>query len=359
MTLELKHVEKVLGQDVYIHPTDLVLEPGRFNILLGTTLAGKTTLMTLMAGLERPTSGQIWFDGRNVTHEAVQKRNVSMVYQQFINYPNFSVYENIASPLRVARVGEDEIRNRVGQIAEILHISQMLDRHPHELSGGQQQRCAMARAMVKDSDLILLDEPLANLDFKLREELREELPRLFTQRDRVVVYATTEPTEALLLGGWSAAMHEGRVVDYGPTERVYRHPHDLTTARVFSEPPMNIAKVEVANSYCTLADGVGWQLRNGLADGSYTIGLRPHHVLVQQNSPSDVKIVGRVVVAELSGSETTIHFNAYDTSWVSLSHGVHPFDTGATVTLFADMNHCFFFDASEKLVATGNSKEGR
>jgi len=359
MTLELKHVEKVLGQDVYIHPTDLVLEPGRFNILLGTTLAGKTTLMTLMAGLERPTSGQIWFNGRDVTRDAVQKRNVSMVYQQFINYPNFTVFENIASPLRVARIGEDEIRARVGQIAELLHISPMLERRPDELSGGQQQRCAMARAMVKDSDLILLDEPLANLDFKLREELREELPRLFTQRDRVVVYATTEPTEALLLGGWSAAMHEGRIVDFGPTERVYRHPRDLTTARVFSEPPMNLAKVQVADGYCTLSDGVGWQLTNGLADGRYTIGLRPHHVLPQKNAPSDVEIKGQVVVAELSGSESIIHFNAYGTSWVSLSHGVHPFDPNQAVTLFADMNHCFYFDGSDKLVATGNRNEGQ
>ena len=134
-----------------------------------------------------------------------------MVHQQFINYPNFSVFDNIASPLRVSRMARAEIERRVGQVAEILRLSGMLNRKPHELSGGQQQRIALARALVKDANLILLDEPLANLDYKLREELRDEMPRLFKDRGCTVIYATTEPTEALLLGGHTATMHEGRI----------------------------------------------------------------------------------------------------------------------------------------------------
>src|SRR3954470_16018190 len=192
MTLELRQVTKRVGADVHIHETDLVLREGSFNILLGTTLAGKTTLMQLMAGLERPTSGEIWFRGRDVTGVPVQRRNVSMVYQQFINYSNFSVYENIASPLRVAGMTRSEIDARVRKVADLLRLSPMLNRRPNELSGGQQQRTAIARALVKDSDIILLDEPLANLDYKLREELRDELPRLFADRHCIVAYATTE-----------------------------------------------------------------------------------------------------------------------------------------------------------------------
>lgn len=359
MTLELKNVGKMLGAQTIIYPTNLVLEPGRFNILLGTTLAGKTTLMTLMAGLERPTEGTVWFNDRDVTHDAVQKRNVSMVYQQFINYPNFTVFENIASPLRVARMPEQEIRARVTEMAELLRISTMLDRNPDELSGGQQQRCAMARALVKDSDLILLDEPLANLDFKLREELRDELPRLFARRDRVVVYATTEPTEALLLGGWTATMAQGRVTDFGPTERLYRHPLNLTTARVFSEPPMNVAEVRIEQGRCSLTDGLSWSVDNGLPDGSYTMGLRPHHVLPRPDTPSDIEIQGRVTVAELGGAESIIHFDAYGNSWVSLSHGVHPFAAGELTTFHADMSHCFYFDDTGRLVASGKQREVR
>ena len=136
----------------------------------------------LFRSLDKPSAGEIWFNNENVTNVKVQKRNVSMVYQQFINYPNFTVYENIASPLKITGVDNNEIKQRVGKVAELLKLSPMLDKKPNELSGGQQQRTALARALIKDSDLILLDEPLANLDFKLREELREELPKLFENK---------------------------------------------------------------------------------------------------------------------------------------------------------------------------------
>ena len=350
MALELKNVAKKVGADVHIHPTDLTFEPGSFNILLGTTLAGKTTLMQMMAGLEKPTSGEVWFDGKNVTGTAVQKRNVSMVYQQFINYPNMSVFDNIASPLRVARLSDQEIRSRVGEMAELMRISAMLDRRPSELSGGQQQRTAMARALVKDSDLILLDEPLANLDFKLREEMRDELPRLFAERNCVVVYATTEPTEALLLGGQTAAMHEGRVVDFGPTGEIYRHPSSLTSARVFSAPPINLASASVKSGWVLLDEGVSWKAEKKLAEGAYTIGIRPHHVSPVLQSAKSVVIEGKVKVAELTGSESIIHFQAHDHPWVSLSHGVHPFETGRYARFYADMSKCFYFDADGRLV---------
>ncbi|HET9208543.1 MAG TPA: ABC transporter ATP-binding protein, partial [Burkholderiaceae bacterium] len=167
MTLELRQVALQVGADLHIHPTDLTLAERGFNTLLGETLAGKTTLLRLMAGLVKPTSGEVWFGGRNVTGVPVQQRRVSMVYQQFINYPNLNVYENIASPLRVTRAAAADIKARVGRIAEMLKLSPLLDRKPAELSGGQQQRTALARALVKDADLVLLDEPLANLDYKL------------------------------------------------------------------------------------------------------------------------------------------------------------------------------------------------
>ena len=167
MSLELRNVEKKIGQETHIYETNLKLEKNTINVLLGSTLAGKTTLMQIMAGLDKPTNGEIWFNEKNVTGVKVQKRNVSMVYQQFINYPNFNVYDNIASPLKITGVDTNEIKNRVGKVAELLKLSPMLNKRPNELSGGQQQRTALARALVKDSDLILLDEPLANLDFKL------------------------------------------------------------------------------------------------------------------------------------------------------------------------------------------------
>ncbi len=353
MTLELKQVTKIVDGTVHIHETSLVLEPGTFNILLGTTLAGKTTLMQLMAGLDRPTTGELWFRGRNVVGVPVQKRNVSMVYQQFINYPNFTVYENIASPLRVAGLAKKEIDARVQKVAELLRLTPMLQRRPNELSGGQQQRTAIARALVKDSDLILLDEPLANLDYKLREELREELPKLFAGRDCIVAYATTEPAEALLFGGNTATLHEGRVTQFGPTSTIYRKPNTLLSAQVFSDPPINIAKVVKNGDEIILGEGVKWRAERAaraLPDGSYTIGIRPHHITPTARRENAATLEGRVLVAELSGSESVLHFNMNGQTWVSQSHGIHPFAVGSTAKLYVDVEQSFFFGGNDELI---------
>jgi glycerol transport system ATP-binding protein len=354
MTLELRNVFKRVGAEVHIHETSVALESDGFNILLGTTLAGKTSLMQLMAGLERPTSGEVWFDGRNVTGVSVQKRNVSMVHQQFINYPNFSVFDNIASPLWVARVPRAEIKRRVGQVAEMLRLSAMLDRKPHELSGGQQQRTALARALVKDAGLILLDEPLANLDYKLREELRDELPRLFKDRGCTVVYATTEPTEALLLGGHTATMHEGRITQFGPTAEVYRRPAGLRTARVFSDPPINTANVTKTGNRFTLNERDGWDAegdRAKLPDGKYIMAIRPHHVTPRGTGPGAVQLEGTVLVTELSGSESVVHFDIDGQTWISQSHGIHPLKIGAAARFCIDIDKSKLFDLEDRLVA--------
>ena len=159
MSLELKGIEKKAGEETHIYNTDLKFEKNTINVLLGSTLAGKTTLMQIMAGLDKPTSGEIWFNDNNVTGVKVQKRNVSMVYQQFINYPNFTVYENIASPLKIIGIDKSEIDQRVGKVADLLKLTPMLTKKPMELSGGQQQRTALARALVKDLSLIHISEP--------------------------------------------------------------------------------------------------------------------------------------------------------------------------------------------------------
>jgi glycerol transport system ATP-binding protein len=353
MSLELRKVTKAVGVETHIHETSLVLPERSFNVLLGTTRSGKTTLMQIMAGLERPTSGEVWFRGQDVTGVAVQKRNVAMVYQQFINYPNFTVYENIASPLRVAGVDRAEIERRVERAAGLLRLKPFLDRKPGELSGGQQQRTAIARALVKDADLILLDEPLANLDYKLREELRDELPRFFAGRDCIVVYATTEPIEALLFGGNTATLHEGRVTQFGPTAEIYRRPADLTTARVFSDPPINVAAAVKEGDRVRIGRDVVLPLGRvgaGLSDGAYMLGIRPHHI----RPVADAGMVeGRVLVAELSGSDSVLHCDVEGHTWVSQSSGVHPYGIGSLARLAVDMDQCLFFDEAGRFIGGG------
>jgi glycerol transport system ATP-binding protein len=352
MTIELRGVTKRVGAETHILETDLSLEPGGFNVFLGATGAGKTTLIKMLAGLERPTTGQVLFNGRDVTRDSPQKRNVSLVHQFFINYPNMSVRENIASPLRVAGVAEAEITRRVGQAAELLRLTPMLGRKPSELSGGQQQRTALARAIVKDSQLVLLDEPLANLDYKLREELRDQLPGLFAGRNATVVYATSEPSEALLLGGHTATIHEGRVTQFGPTTETYRNPANLTTADVFSDPPINMAPVTKTGSAIRLQDGVEWSAAGAAAslpDGAYTVGLRPH--FVSPTARVGVPLKGRIAIAELSGSESVAHFQFGSHTWVAQSDGVHPYRVGEVHEFCLDTSHALYFDAEGRRVA--------
>ncbi len=354
MTLTLKNVVKRVGADVHIFDTDFEIATTGFNVLLGATGAGKTTLIKLMAGLERPSSGEIWLNGENITTLSPQKRNVSLVHQFFINYPNLSVFENIASPLRVAGLGRAEIERRVGEIAELTKLTPMLKRRPSELSGGQQQRTALARAIVKDSKLVLLDEPLANLDYKLREELRDELPKLLAGRGTLVVYATSEPTEALLLGGHTATVHEGRITQFGKTAEVYRSPCDLVTAGVFSDPPINATEVVKQGDEIIMGDVVRWQAAGAIAgktDGRYTVGVRPHFVVPAQDDDHKVRLQGRVQVTEISGSESVAHFEIGGQSWVSQSHGIHPLQIGERHEFFLDVSQCLYFGPDKKLIA--------
>lgn len=354
MGIELQNVVKQVGAETHIHETDLTLEKGGFNVLLGTTLSGKTTLMRLMAGLERPTRGEVRFNGENVTGVPVQKRSVAMVYQAFVNYPNYSVFDNIASPLRVARRPSAEIRERVERISAMLKLDSMLQRYPDELSGGQQQRTALARALVKNAALVLLDEPLANLDYKLREELRDELPKLFADTGATVVYATSEPSEALMLGGFVATLHEGRVIQYGPTAQTYRNPNSLLSARVFSDPPINTATVSKGGGRFVLTEGISWPAPDSCAnlpDGTYTMGIRPHHLTLDASAANTVKVDGTVLVAEISGSESVIHVDVLGSNWVSESHGVHPYEVGDSAELFLKVERCLYFGIDGELVA--------
>src|SRR3954470_5662734 len=217
MSVALDHVTRSVDGIPTIRDVSLTLDRGTLSVLLGPTLSGKTSIMRLLAGLDKPTSGRVLVEGKDVTGVDVRKRSVAMVYQQFINYPSLSVYENIASPLRVQGKPRAEIESRVQEAAKLLRLEPYLSRMPLQLSGGQQQRAATGRAREKGAGLVLLDEPLANLDYKLREELRTELPRIFEASGAIFVYTTTEPSEALLLGGRTVCMWQGEVLQAGET----------------------------------------------------------------------------------------------------------------------------------------------
>ena len=354
MSLVLDHVSLGSGGSTVIADVSLRLERGTMNVLLGPTLAGKTTLMRLMAGLERPTSGRVLIDEMDVTHIPLRKRSVAMVYQQFVNYPNLTVFENIASPLRVARLKRAEIEARVDHAVKLLRLGGLLERLPAQLSGGQQQRTSIARALVKRADLVLLDEPLANLDYKLREELREELPKLFAESGAILVYATTEPMEALLLGGITATLWEGRVTQVGPTPLVYRRPDTIDAARVFSDPPLN--EILVTKTGASVALPGGRQLPAvgplaGLPNGPFRLGFRAEDSLLASPVAQALRFPGVVSVTELAGSESYVHVDVGFDTFVCLLPGIHDAEPGADAEVCVDPRRLFVFEASGSLAA--------
>jgi len=354
MELTLERIEQKVGAQTHLYPLDLTLVPRAVTVLLGATQAGKTTLMRVMAGLDVPSKGRVLADGVDVTGQPVRDRNVAMVYQQFINYPSMTVADNIASPLRLRKdaMARNDIAARVNELAAKLHIEPFLQRLPAELSGGQQQRVALARALAKNAPLMLLDEPLVNLDYKLREELRDELSLLFASGQSTVVYATTEPTEALLLGGYTAVLDGGELLQYGPTAEVFRRPRSLRVARAFSDPPMNLVKATAQADGLLLPGGVSLALPlPATPEPTLTLGVRAGALRVHQRN-GDVALPGIVELAEIAGSDTFVHVLTPIGELVAQLTGVHVFTLGAALTLHLDPRQAYVFDAlGELLVA--------
>ncbi|OGB30839.1 MAG: ABC transporter [Burkholderiales bacterium RIFCSPLOWO2_12_FULL_61_40] len=357
MQLTLEGINKKVGPQTWLYDMDIAPHSGAVTVLLGATQAGKTSLMRIMAGLDVPSAGRVMVDGQDVVGVAVRERNVAMVYQQFINYPSLKVRDNIASPLKLR--GEKNIDQRVRELAEKLHIDMFLDRLPAELSGGQQQRVALARALAKGAPLMLLDEPLVNLDYKLREELRDELGALFAAGNSTVIYATTEPGEALLLGGYTAVMDAGELLQYGPTAEVFHKPASLRVARAFSDPPMNLLAAMSAPDGVHLDGGPLLKLDlPAHASHKLTVGMRASALHIHAKD-GDVALPGKVELAEISGSDTFVHVHTLVGELVAQLTGVHYFELGALVTLYFNPAQVYVFDAEGMLVLSPVRGGGR
>jgi glycerol transport system ATP-binding protein len=364
MELVLQGIEQRVGAATHLYPCDLTLVPRAVTVLLGATQAGKTSLMRVMAGLDAPSTGRVLADRQDVTGVPVRQRNVAMVYQQFINYPSMTVADNIASPLRLrGALDAAAIEARVAELAAKLHIEPFLKRLPAELSGGQQQRVALARALAKKAPLMLLDEPLVNLDYKLREELREELSALFASGESTVVYATTEPTEALLLGGYTAVMDAGELLQYGPTAEVFHRPRSIRVAHAFSDPPMNLVEAQATAEGIVMPTGLKLALelpadRRTTGFQALTLGIRASALRVRPRD-GDLRLPGAVELAEISGSDTFLHVGTGIGELVAQLPGVHSFTLGAQVVLHLDPAQAYVFDARGDLVLAAGEAGAR
>ncbi|WOJ94515.1 ABC transporter ATP-binding protein [Congregibacter variabilis] len=291
--------------------------PGEISVVLGANQSGKTNLCRLIAGLNTRAQGEVSLDGHSLVELGPRSRPVSMVYQAFVNYPNLTVFENIASPLRAKKTDTKTLSKTVAETAEKLQISQLLDRLPSELSGGQQQRVAIARALAQEAQVLLLDEPLVNLDFKLREALEVELRELLRASNTVVVYTSSDPRDAFTLGDQLLLLEKGSKIQAGRPLEVYESPSCPAAMALLADPDIN-------RFY-----------RNGRL-----CALRPEHLelSLQGHDPaleSSIDFDMQVTAYETNGDESFVHGQVQDTDWVMRSRGMLPVSVGQVLQIHA------------------------
>jgi len=353
--VKLRGVKKYFGKVRAVDGISLDIRDGEFIVLLGPSGCGKTTTLRCIAGLEKVDGGRIYFGNRDVTYLPPKERNVSMVFQSYAVWPHMTVYDNIAFPLKIRKYPKAEIKRKVKWASELLRIDDLLDRYPHQLSGGQRQRVAVARAIVIEPEVLLMDEPLSNLDALLRVKMRSELKKL--QRDLKVttVYVTHDQVEAMTMGDRIAVMDRGKILQVGSPEEIYLKPANVFVAGFVGSPQMNFFKVKVEEGIKLSSSFISFkpptELREKLKpylDRYLILGIRPEHIYLRGYEPPNlkevVKVKGHVDFIELLGSDTIIHVKAgNDTLLVKVPMRVNV-NLGGVIEVMLDLRQINLFD---------------
>jgi ABC-type sugar transport system ATPase subunit len=345
--IRLEGISKRWGKKVALSSVSLTIPERRFTCLLGPPGAGKTTLLKILAGLVRPDAGQVFFAGRNVTKEPPRRRNVSIIAQDFALYPHMNVYQNIAYPLRLKRVPKDEIDRRVREVTAFLKIDHLLQRDPTQLSGGEQQRVAISRGLVKDADIYLFDEPLTNLDYKIREDMRAEFRRIQQETGQTIVYATSDSIEAISMSDHVVVLNQGHVVETGNTVEVYQSPAALFTASFFGYPPMNLFQVKYEQGRLRHpCFELPLSLDNLVSGRSYSLAVRPEHVGVSDEKPeADVVFQAQVHLVDVIGSDAIVYLRMGEFQIKAFVPKTAQLDIGKTVWVGLNKVHLFLYDS--------------
>ncbi len=351
--LELRSISKNFGSNQALQDVDLVVPHGSLIVLLGPAGAGKTTTLRIIAGLEAPSSGEVFIEGMDFTKHQPNQRDIAMIFDNLALYPNKSGYENIASPLRISKTPKDEINRRVMEMAELMKISHILERTPATFSGGERQRVALGRAMIREPRFYLLDEPLSSLDFMLRIDLRTELKRLQQESGRTFLFATPDYTEALALADTVCVLIEGQVRQIAKAQELYDEPIDRDVARFVGNPPINIvpARLTRENGIANLAIGsmnlvLPAEMEHGLPSSvsDVEIGVRPEHVRMVGADSAESHLTGTVNDLEPLGMHTTVGVNLGGVNLFFTVPGVQEFSDGDSVEMHVDMESILFFD---------------
>ena len=300
--INLKNLEKSYGKTKVIHDLSIDINEGELIVIVGPSGCGKSTLLRMVAGLEDINSGSILIDNKIVNDLEPMERNIAMVFQNYALYPHMTVFENMSYGLKILKILKDEINSRVQKAAEILELGELLERKPSQLSGGQRQRVAMGRAIVRDPVAFLFDEPLSNLDAKLRVQMRLEIKKLQKQLKTTSLYVTHDQVEAMTLADRMVVMNEGNVEHVGTPLEVYTKPKTLFTAQFIGSPAMNILKGECQSNQIKLSSGATLKA-NSKHNGEVNVGLRPEDFTIDEKGTIKLK----VELVELIGANTLIH----------------------------------------------------
>ena len=309
--LELNNIRKQFGdQIVPVKDMTLEVEDGEFLTLLGPSGCGKSTLLRLIAGLEQPTKGTVKIGGQNITSIPPGKRNIAMVFQSYALYPHMTVFDNISAALKLRKIPTDEIKQRVNQVAYKLGLENLLNRKPGQLSGGQRQRVALARSLVREPDVFLLDEPLSNLDALLREQVRADLKQLFNTQQKPVVYVTHDQTEAMTLSSKIAILYDGYLQQLASPHEIYTTPANRFVAGFVGSPQMNLLPLKIENNSAVLGNNMiplpqSPQLKSILKQGTITLGIRPEDIKLGTSTDENV-IEGKIFLIEDLGKEKLV-----------------------------------------------------
>ncbi|WP_027682993.1 ABC transporter ATP-binding protein [Rhizobium leguminosarum] len=321
--VSVKDLKIAYGDHTVIEKMSIDIAPREFLVLLGPSGCGKSTLLNAIAGLQDITAGEVWISGKNVSWEEPKDRGIGMVFQSYALYPRMSVRKNLSFGLRVAGLPKAEIEARVARTAALLQLDKLLDRRPAELSGGQRQRVAIGRALVREVDVFLFDEPLSNLDAKLRNELRVEIKKLHQRLGNTMIYVTHDQVEALTLADRIAIMRDGVIQQLASPAEIYRRPANLFVAGFIGAPAMNFieGRIERGDGAASVFRGNGltidlssYSFRAVAAEGLATLGFRPEHLVLDGATSGLPTIPGRVAVVEPMGSDAVVWFDWADQS---------------------------------------------
>jgi len=340
--IELLDVRKSFDSHEVIHGVDLCVADGSFAVVVGPSGCGKSTLLRMVAGLEDVSGGTIRIGGRDVTGVEPKDRNVAMVFQNYALYPHLTVARNIAFGLELRGAPRDEIARRVARAAAILHLDGLLERKPRQLSGGQRQRVAMGRAIVREPDVFLFDEPLSNLDATLRVSMRLEIRRLHEELGATSLYVTHDQVEAMTMGDVLVVMNNGHVEQIGAPLDVYERPASTFVASFIGSPPMNFLNAEIAGREARIGGGSLFLNGHQAPSGRAIVGVRPEHLAVDPDT-YDFQLAVRMV--EPQGAETIVHGDAGGSPVTVRLPGIHRIRPHETLPLAARPEHLHLFDA--------------